>query len=501
MNTCFGNTFITFIYCYLILFSIELLVFLLRIKYSIKILSSFGHKFLKLRKQRIEENSFYSSDNQNDLAIHIQNTSKLSIAWIDLTFYINKNYFLSKSNSVIILNEISGSFKTNTLNAIMGPSGSGKSTLINCLNGNHSIGLSNESKILSSTGILKTCFIAQNSCEHLLEGLTVRQTLIYASKLKNSQIVKELDDHKIVTDLMSELLISDTADNRVESCSGGEQKRIIIASELTSYIKPNILYIDEPTSGLDSNASEILINCLKRLSSKHEMSIIVTIHQPNNELFLMFDSVYILAKRGVCLYSGSPHNLKERLIDCKIKISEDLNPIEKLLEICSNDTELDQKTILSNKTKENNKNLYNDCLKERMRPLIGKAIIAKRFNAKDLLFLFLRFLNYSYKCNYKTTLLLILMVFAFHFAYKQTINYDMIEEDGCIKIEMGMQCKSTLQDSNKEYFIRQNINYYLLMVTIISCLTIMLTTVMFSKEYKTFQNEHKNGIYFCSHNL
>ena len=69
---------------------------------------------------------------------------------------------------------------------------------------------------------------------------------------------------------MSELLISDTKDNRVESCSGGEQKRIVIASELTSYNKPNVLFIDEPTSGLDSNAAEVLINCLKILSRNHE---------------------------------------------------------------------------------------------------------------------------------------------------------------------------------------------------------------------------------------
>ncbi|CAG2101500.1 unnamed protein product [Medioppia subpectinata] len=67
----------------------------------------------------------------------------------------------------------------------------------------------------------------------------------------------QLNDNKIVEELMSDLMISDTADNRVETCSGGEQKRIVIACELTSHIKPNMLCIDEPTSGLDSNAAEV----------------------------------------------------------------------------------------------------------------------------------------------------------------------------------------------------------------------------------------------------
>jgi ABC-2 type transport system ATP-binding protein len=53
-------------------------------------------------------------------------------------------------------------------------------------------------------------------------------------------------------------MISDIIDNKIEKCSGGEQKRIVIASELTSFIKPNLLCIDEPTSGLDSNAAEVV---------------------------------------------------------------------------------------------------------------------------------------------------------------------------------------------------------------------------------------------------
>ncbi|CAG2109986.1 unnamed protein product [Medioppia subpectinata] len=187
--------------------------------------------------------------------------------------YMNEGY----PENLIILDNINGEFVCNSLNALMGPSGAGKTTLLK----------------------FRTCFIQSDVCEHLLSGLTVRQTLLYASKLKNSRIMDQLNDNKIVEELMSDLMISDTADNRVESCSGGEQKRIVIACELTSHIKPNMLCIDEPTSGLDSNAAEVVINCLKALSRRHEMTIIASIHQPNNDLFNMFDNIYVLAKGGV----------------------------------------------------------------------------------------------------------------------------------------------------------------------------------------------------------
>src|SRR5262249_33876891 len=157
---------------------------------------------------------------------------------------------------------ISGHFLSHTTNAVMGPSGAGKTTLLKCLNANLLNGLSEESVVyLSSKISIKTAFIPQNCAECLMNGLTVRQTLLYASRLKNSRVKKPLDHNIIVTDLMSELLISDTADNRVEDCSGGEQKRIVVACELTSHVKPNLMFVDEPTSGLDSNAAEVVVQC------------------------------------------------------------------------------------------------------------------------------------------------------------------------------------------------------------------------------------------------
>ena len=193
-----------------------------------------------------------SIDNNNENKI----MTKTMIAWTDLS--LSKPITCSplhslSSKSFTIFNRINGSFAVQSLNALMGPSGAGKTTLLKCLNHKYNKYLAEDSKIfIKFTDVYRNVFIKQDISEHLLKGLTVGQTLLYASKLKNSRSDDNLDHNTIVSQILSDLLISDTIDNRVESCSGGEQKRIAIACELTAQKKPNILYIDEPTSGLDS---------------------------------------------------------------------------------------------------------------------------------------------------------------------------------------------------------------------------------------------------------
>jgi len=188
--------------------------------------------------------------NESELSIEKQ----IAVAWIDLTFRI-KPLFMRKEK--IILNSLNGSVNFGSLNALMGPSGAGKTTLLKCINGRKNSGLTEDSKIyLSSSEKIRSCFIGQHEKEYLIMGLTAKQNLIYASKLKNSGQNLDIDHENNVMNLLSELMMKDIANNKVEDCSGGEQKRLSIALEMTQYIKPNLLCIDEPTTGLDSNAAQ-----------------------------------------------------------------------------------------------------------------------------------------------------------------------------------------------------------------------------------------------------
>src|ERR1700728_2917887 len=110
------------------------------------------------------------------------------------------------------------------------------------------------------------------------------------------------------------------------------------------------------------------------------MSVIVSIHQPNSDLMQMFDTIYVLAKGGVCLYSGLPLNLRQHLNECHIDCNQNQVPIEVLLRISSEhkNNEFYQKLFLKQ-----NENSIDTKMYEHMRLVYGKQNISKRFSFKD----------------------------------------------------------------------------------------------------------------------
>jgi ABC-type multidrug transport system ATPase subunit len=48
---------------------------------------------------------------------------------------------------------------------------------------------------------------------------------------------------------------------------------------------PQVLFLDEPTSGLDSLTSYIIVSELKKLAHRQNKTVIMTIHQPNSEIY------------------------------------------------------------------------------------------------------------------------------------------------------------------------------------------------------------------------
>jgi ABC-type multidrug transport system ATPase subunit len=88
---------------------------------------------------------------------------------------------------------------------------------------------------------------------------------------------------------------------QVKGISGGEKKRTSIAYELIS--DPQVLMLDEPTSGLDSLTSFVIVRYLSELARTRNKTIVMTIHQPNSEIFALFDKL-ILMVEGRLIYQG-----------------------------------------------------------------------------------------------------------------------------------------------------------------------------------------------------
>lgn len=87
----------------------------------------------------------------------------------------------------------------------------------------------------------------------------------------------------------------------VKGISGGEKKRTSIACELIS--DSAVIVLDEPTSGMDSLTSFIIVGFLRDLAREGK-TVLLTIHQPNSEIFALFD-VLLLLVEGRLIYHGA----------------------------------------------------------------------------------------------------------------------------------------------------------------------------------------------------
>ncbi|XP_054168940.1 ATP-binding cassette sub-family G member 4-like [Oppia nitens] len=289
----------------------------------------------------------------------------IEVSWRNLVYTVPKSRLASlmrKDNrNRTILKGLSGYFRSGNLTAIMGPSGAGKSTLLECVSGFRKNGLSGDVKITGSSSI-KIGLIAQN--DHLLNQLTVKEALIFASKLKNynhldnsskelaevivddsyaeSQVVIAGTDSSSYHDMLARHVIKQLglevcADTRSANCSGGQRKRLSIALELIS--KPNILILDEPTSGLDSSACyqtvSVMQDLTQQMQSKNPIAVVATIHQPSARVFNLFHHVYVISFDGQCIYQGSPTELISQLSAVGLNCPQFHNPADFIAEVAS----------------------------------------------------------------------------------------------------------------------------------------------------------------------
>lgn len=159
---------------------------------------------------------------------------------------------------------------------ILGGSGQGKSTLMNLLGGlvaptkgrvlidGEALGVS----LLSGSVI---GFVPQDDIVHT--ELTVTQALTLTARLRLDVSRAAID--ALVTGIIAKLGLKEHADKPVRILSGGQRKRVNIATELL--VRPAVLFLDEPTSGLDPENEEGVVATLQNLSLTGQ-TVVCTTH-------------------------------------------------------------------------------------------------------------------------------------------------------------------------------------------------------------------------------
>ena len=214
-----------------------------------------------------------------------------------------------------ILDDVWGEVPKRQVTAIMGPSGSGKSSLLNVLAGRTrttgkitvtaDVRLSNYTVDPTNIEVRKKiAFVAQDDA--LQVTATPREAILFSAKLRLPTTMTTKALETLTDRMISELGLQDCSGTvvggaLVKGLSGGERKRTSIGVELVT--RPALVFLDEPTSGIDSFNAVLLCQVLKKVANAGS-SVLVTIHQPSSEIFASFDRL-ILLNKGRVMYQGS----------------------------------------------------------------------------------------------------------------------------------------------------------------------------------------------------
>jgi len=176
----------------------------------------------------------------------------------------------------VILRDVSLSVYPREFVALVGGSGAGKSTLLNAMSGFAPA----EGRVLVNGEDLYDNFAAYRSIlgyvpqdDIIHAQLPVRSALTYAARLRLPDATgAEIDTR--VGKVLAEVEMSEHADKQVGRLSGGQRKRVSIASELLA--EPGLFFLDEPTSGLDPGLEKKMMYTMRRLADGGRTVLLVT---------------------------------------------------------------------------------------------------------------------------------------------------------------------------------------------------------------------------------
>jgi ABC-type multidrug transport system ATPase subunit len=248
----------------------------------------------------------------------------------------------SKPDRVILDGSLKGKASPGRMLAVMGPSGSGKSSLIHAVAGrikqDKKLTLSGERYVngqrLSGDSILPAAFIEQDV--NFFPHMTVKETLDFRVELKLGSKLSKSGRDDVVSNLMDILGLKESehtivGNAKVRGLSGGERKRLSIACELIS--SPPVIVLDEPTSGLDSYQATQLTGFLRKLADSGK-TIIAVIHQPSQQVFSMFDDL-VLVSEGHMMYYGEIEKVRSYLQSLGYPCTKDTGTAEYVLNCIS----------------------------------------------------------------------------------------------------------------------------------------------------------------------
>ncbi len=192
-----------------------------------------------------------------------------------------ENVSKSYKNGVNALKNISLYIDEGEFVYIIGPTGSGKSTLIKLLDGEE---IPDEGKVIvadTDVGSLKHKHVPLYRRNlgivfqdyRLLPSLTVFENIAFAMECIGQD---KLSIRRRVREVLELVSLEDKAKSFPNELSGGQQQRVTIGRAIANH--PKVLIADEPTGNLDPEMSKEIMKLLEKINEKEKTTIVMVTH-------------------------------------------------------------------------------------------------------------------------------------------------------------------------------------------------------------------------------
>lgn len=223
-----------------------------------------------------------------------------------------------------VLRDINFEVEAGEFISIIGPSGAGKSTLLRCINRMVDINEGHVTFDDLDIGSLKKKELRNMRTNigmifqhyNLVPRLTVIENVLHGrfgyKTVMQGVLGRFTEEEKQdAFYLLEKLGIEEHAYKRCDQLSGGQQQRVGICRALIQ--KPKLVLCDEPIASLDPNASKVIMDHLKSITSEMNITCLVNLHQV--EVAQDYSDRIIGLKEGKIVFDGPKLKLSEERIN------------------------------------------------------------------------------------------------------------------------------------------------------------------------------------------
>lgn len=211
----------------------------------------------------------------------------------------------------IIIDGLNIDINAGEIVSIIGPNGCGKSTLLKTLSrmikpvsGNIFLDKENIKDLKNKCISQKMCLLSQHN--NSPADLTVEQLVCFGRiPHKKWYEVKTSKDKEIVDWAICNTGLKRYCNTPIGALSGGERQRAYVAQALCQ--QPNILLLDEPTTYLDISYQLELMELVKEINEKFNITIVMVLHELNQAI--KYSDRLIIMKKGSIISDGTPNEI------------------------------------------------------------------------------------------------------------------------------------------------------------------------------------------------